>query len=125
MYFLKLKSYCQMNLASTSTNFVSTTKTQTISIINKLNENFRCPEPSGLFENVQDPNKFWHCSNNYAYLKNCPGNLIFDRTLKICATKSRLIAKTSLILNSSTKKVMESKSVYFLEKLKFYLLKLH
>lgn len=92
------------------TNFVKTTKIKIISTNNTLNEIFKCPESSGLFANYQDSNKFWHCSNNYAFLKNCPSNLVFDRVLKICAIKSRLIIKTSLIFSSTTK-FLDNKSI--------------
>lgn len=49
---------------------------------------FHCPEPSGIFPNLHDCKRFWHCSNNMAYDKGCPGNLYFDRKLKTCSWSS-------------------------------------
>ncbi|CAF1099252.1 unnamed protein product [Brachionus calyciflorus] len=53
-------------------------------------KDFKCPEPSGLFPNFQNCRLFWHCSNNIAYKKQCPGNLVFDSNLKTCSWSSNL-----------------------------------
>ena len=54
------------------------------------NTNFVCPEPSGIFPNLNNCRQFWHCSNNYAFSKDCPGNLVFDSNLKICTWTSNI-----------------------------------
>ncbi|MFF9015751.1 carbohydrate-binding module family 14 protein [Streptomyces sp. NPDC014870] len=45
---------------------------------------FKCPTPSGLFPNPENPRGFYHCSNGYAYAKECPANLHFNPTLLVC-----------------------------------------
>jgi len=46
-------------------------------------QGFNCPYPSGLFPH-EECGKFWHCSNCYAYAKNCPANLVWDRMYQTC-----------------------------------------
>ena len=45
---------------------------------------FDCPTSSGLFPNPKDCHTFYHCSNGYAYLKDCPANLEFNPVLLVC-----------------------------------------
>ena len=45
--------------------------------------NFTCPS-DGLFPNPLDCHTFYHCSNGYAYLKDCPANLEFNPVLLVC-----------------------------------------
>ena len=45
---------------------------------------FDCPTSNGLFPNPKDCHTFYHCSNGYAYLKDCPANLEFNPVLLVC-----------------------------------------
>ncbi|XP_029657710.1 delta-like protein 1 isoform X5 [Octopus sinensis] len=45
---------------------------------------FKCPEPSGLFPDPQSCRHFYQCDWNIAYRKDCPGNLDFNKVLKVC-----------------------------------------
>ncbi|RNA26763.1 chitinase 3 [Brachionus plicatilis] len=54
-------------------------------------QNFICPKPNGLFKNPDNCKTFWHCSNNSAFLKQCPGGLLFDEKIGICNFKSETI----------------------------------
>ncbi|XP_036362567.1 protein jagged-1b-like isoform X5 [Octopus sinensis] len=50
----------------------------------KYCEGFKCPEPSGLFPDPQSCRHFYQCDWSIAYRKDCPGNLHFNKVLKVC-----------------------------------------
>lgn len=80
-----IKKYINLILKKTCINDKkSTTVTTKLSVTNISNKKFSCPEPSGLFANTEDSEKFWHCANYIPYEKKCPNKLTFDNTMKIC-----------------------------------------
>ncbi|CAG8491267.1 44753_t:CDS:2 [Gigaspora margarita] len=50
-------------------------------IVHSDSGSFTCPDendennPNGLYANSEDCNTFWQCSNDHAYLMNCPDDL--------------------------------------------------
>ncbi|XP_035223247.1 fibrillin-3-like isoform X2 [Stegodyphus dumicola] len=45
---------------------------------------YQCPEYEGLFPHTDDCKKFIHCAHGFPYIKDCPVNLHFNPTLKVC-----------------------------------------
>ncbi|CAH1785311.1 unnamed protein product [Owenia fusiformis] len=45
---------------------------------NVISEDFKCPLPTGLYLDPEDCSKFYHCSNDIAYHKDCPLGQHFD-----------------------------------------------
>ncbi|RNA44670.1 putative chitinase 3 [Brachionus plicatilis] len=76
---------------TSESSFLSTV-TQSSTLKTTLIENddseFKCPHASGLYPNRESCDRFWHCSNFIPFDKKCPGNLVFDNKLKVCAWTS-------------------------------------
>merc|ERR1711926_46929 len=45
---------------------------------------FKCPEEEGLYPNPTDCSKFYQCFNHVAWAGQCPANLYFNPSLKVC-----------------------------------------
>ncbi|XP_070397542.1 SCO-spondin-like [Dermacentor albipictus] len=45
---------------------------------------FSCPEPNGLFPDMQNCRRFYHCSNDQPHHKWCPAELHFNPKLLVC-----------------------------------------
>ncbi|XP_076315203.1 uncharacterized protein LOC143227818 isoform X3 [Tachypleus tridentatus] len=43
-----------------------------------------CKKVNGLFAKKDDCSQFYHCSNGFSYVKNCPASLFFNPRLKVC-----------------------------------------
>jgi len=41
-------------------------------------------KPDGMYEYPSDCGKFYHCSNQLTYIKDCPDNLYFNQTEEAC-----------------------------------------
>ncbi|XP_037081919.1 peritrophin-1-like [Pollicipes pollicipes] len=53
-------------------------------VVTTTKKDFDCPTSNGLFPNPKDCHSFYHCSNGYPYLKDCPANLEFNPVLLVC-----------------------------------------
>ncbi|CAF4117268.1 unnamed protein product, partial [Rotaria sordida] len=54
----------------------------------------------GMFENTNDRHTFWHCSNGYAYLQQCPGGLVWSQVKQQCVWN--VVEPTITVTTSST-----------------------
>lgn len=64
-----------------------------LSLMNCIYGMFIC-KSDGMFENIDDPNTFWHCSNGINYLKNCPAPLVWSQELQQCSWRGKSFETT-------------------------------
>ncbi|UJR32597.1 hypothetical protein I4U23_020057 [Adineta vaga] len=83
------------------------------SLINCITGTFVC-NSDGMFENVNDPNTFWHCAHGINYLKHCPTTLVWSQETQQCiwntnpiviVTESSSSSSSSPVTTTSTETV--------------------